>query len=322
MIPSELPLVFCFAGQGSQYHQMAAELHASNPTFRHWMARGDEAVRARHGFSVIEAIYGAGRRPSEPFDRLEATNPAVFLVQYALARTVMEAGVTPDALLGVSLGEVVGMSLAGMLSFEEALQLVCDQPAVYRRSCLPGGMTAVLGAPELQRELDPAGCALAGVSGRRHFLIAGPEAGLAAAEAELLRRDLPFQRLPVPFAFHSPWIEPAAAGFRALLPETLRTPRWPCWSCCLATPAGPEVEDLFWRIVREPIRLEDTVRALEARGGAVYLDLSPSGTLATVLRMSLGAGAGERALQVLSPFAGAGSGLERALEALAARRAG
>lgn len=317
---SKLPLVFCFAGQGSQYHHMAAELYREHAVFRQWMLIGDEVVRERHGFSVVDATYDPARRLVDPFDRLEETNPATFLVQYALAKLLLHHGLRPDRLFGVSLGEITAMTVAGMASFETVLGSVSDQPAVYRRTCEPGGMIAVLGAPELHAELPQLNSRseIAGINADGHFVLAAPDAELDTVEAALRDREVPYQRLPVPFAFHSRWVEPAAAACRELFAFTARAPRWPCWSSCTAAPVGADAPDLPWRIVRQAMNVRTTVRAMEAEGGAIYLDLSPSGTLAAILPQVFDAHSPSRTMSILSPFGGDMKRLAKTLDLVAA----
>ncbi len=308
-------MVFCFAGQGSQYYNMAAELYRQQSVFRQWLQIGDEIVRARHGHSLLEAIYDPRRGPADTFDRLEITHPGVFLVQYALARLLLHLGVRPDAMFGVSLGEVVGMTAAGVASFEPVLISIAAEADIFQQSCRGGGMTAVLGPASLCDTLPDV--EIAGINADRHCIIAGPSAGLAAAERNLAARGVPFQRLPVAYPFHSRWINPAEIIFSSPLNDRLRPPRWPCWSSCLAAPVDPGISGLAWRIVREPMRVQQTVRAIEAAGGAVYVDLSPSGTFAGILRQSIAHGSPSRVVPVLSPFGGCAARLSRAMELLA-----
>jgi acyl transferase domain-containing protein len=311
-----LPIVFCFGGQGSQYHHMAADLYRDHDVFRQWMQIGDEVVRGRQGFSVVDATYDPGRRLVEPFDRLEETNPANFLVQYALAKLLLHHGLRPDRLFGVSLGEITAMTVAGMASFEAVLCAVSDQPAAYRRTCGPGGMIAVLGPPSLHSELPvlQRQAEIAGINADGHFVLSAPGDDLDSVEAAMRDHDVLYQRLPVPFAFHSRWVAPAAAACRDLFAFTAGAPRWPCWSSCTAGPIGPDEPDLPWRIVREPMNVRATLRALEADGGAIYIDLSPSGTLAAILPQVLDAHSPSRILSILSPFGGDLKRLSKVLE--------
>jgi len=303
-------LTFCFAGQGSQYHQMAADLYAEHAVFREWMLIGDEVVRGRHGFSLLDAIYGPTRRLIDPFERLEETSPAIFVVQYALAKLLMHHGLRPDRLFGISLGEMTAMTVAGMASFETMLSAVSDQPVAYRRTCEPGGMVAVLGAPALHAELPALNAAseIAGINADNHFVLSAPAGALNAIETALRERDVPYQRLPVPFAFHSSWIEPAAASCRSLFDFNPGTPQWPCWSSCEAAPVRPDAADLPWRIARQPMHVQTTLRAMQAERDSVYIDLSPSGTLAAILPQIVGADTASPVLAILSPF---GANLKR-----------
>lgn len=315
------PVVFCFAGQGSQYYRMGAEFLESQPVFRHWMETGDALVRRHLGFSVLEEVYGADARPGRPFDRLEASHPAIFLVQYALAKLLIARGVRPDMLFGVSLGEFTAQTVAGMVPFETALMAVADQPALFVGHCPPGGMIAVLGAPSwhgrsaiLSRHSD-----VAGINSDGHFVLAALAADLDPVEEELRRLDLPFQRLPVPFAFHSRFIAAAETPWRtAFAGQRRESPFWPVWSACLGGPTGPADSDLGWRIVRQTMNVRTAVDGIEERCTPLYVDLSPSGTLAALLRQQLGAQATARLLPVLSPFGGDGDRLARVLATLAA----
>lgn len=320
-IPS-LPVIFCFAGQGSQYYRMGAALMDSQPLFRQWMEAGDAQVRQSLGFSLLERLYGPDAQPSRPFDQLEASHPAIFLVQYALAKVMVGQGIRPDLLLGVSLGEFVAQCVAGMLPFATALDCVSRQPALFAATCPPGGMVAVLAPPRLfdDSPILAERAERVGVNSDGHFVLAALHADLDAVEAELRRLDVPFQRLPVPFAFHSRFVAPAEQSWRDAFADIRRdSPFWPVWSACAMGPVGPADNELGWRVVRQPMNVQATVARLEAQGGAVYVDLSPSGTLAALLRQALPAGSPSRLLSVLSPF---GADLDRLEKTLAALRRG
>jgi acyl transferase domain-containing protein len=140
---------------------------------------------------------------------------------------------------------------------------------------------------------------------------------LPLIEADLRACDVPFQRLPVPFAFHSRFVDAAEAEWRSAFAHLGReTAFWPTWSCCTGDVTGPAAPDLPWRIAREKMNVQQTLRTLEQRGGAVYVDLSPSGTLAALFRQSISKDSPSRLLSILSPFGGTMPRLHKTLDAL------
>jgi acyl transferase domain-containing protein len=315
--PSSLPVVFCFAGQGAQSYHMGADLLDHEPVFRQWMRIGDQLVRDRHGLSLLEATYDPARGRGDVFDHLPVTHPALFLVQYAAAKLMQHHGLRPDMLLGVSLGEFTGMAVSGMVSFETALCSIADKPALFARTCPPGGLIAVLGPPEArdQSAVLAERTELAGISADRHFTVAALAEDMAAVEQDLRRLDLPFQRLPVPYPFHSRWIDAAEAACRAQPDFAHDTGFWPVWSCRAVAPIDTGTPDLGWRIVRDPMNVRATVRALEDRGGARYVDLSPSGTFAALIRQTLAPDSPSSTWPVFSVFGGTIKRLRQVLEA-------
>jgi acyl transferase domain-containing protein len=296
---------------------MGADLYAINPVFRAEMDAGDRAARARLGMSPLAAMADADKGV---LNRLEVASPALFMTQLALARAVMAAGITPAGTLGISLGEFVAATVTGMADPDTAWDVVCGHPAVCARTCAPGGMTAFLGDPETVRALpDLEGNAMiAGINGPKHGVLAGPEAGLAAVEAAMESHRVLYQRLPVPYAFHSPWVDDAASGFRPDGPG-LRATELPAWSCRFAAPLQAGRPDPWWEIVRGPMRVADTIAAIEARGGAFYLDLGPAATLASILRQTLPRSSPSRVVHILSPFGREDEAWAKALRALVDR---
>jgi bacillaene synthase trans-acting acyltransferase len=302
-----MPTAFCFAGQGSQYYHMAADLLNAAPVFRQWMEIGDRIVKAEQGFSPLEIIYSSEHGLSDPFDHLEHSHPALFMTQFAAAKLLQSKGIRPDLLVGVSLGEFVAMSLAGMLPFEKALKALARQPSVFRRTASPGALIAIL-APEQIREQSQVlreATEVAGVNAERHCVLAAPEGDTDRVIEELRHLDIPFQRLPVPFAFHSRWIESAREDYlQAVRDLSFETPFWPVWSACLGTQTETADGSFLWRVVREPMRLRTTIAAIEARGGATYIDLSPTGTFTAILRQEIADGSSSAVNALMSPFGG------------------
>jgi bacillaene synthase trans-acting acyltransferase len=296
--------VFLFSGQGSQHFQMARALFDQDARFRTEMVRLDAIVRELSGTSVIAALYDDANEKSTAFDALELTHPAIFMVEYALAQTLIAAGIRPDMCLGTSLGSFAAAAVAGYIDAEQGLAAVIQQAAALDACCEPGTMIAVLADTatfEQQRlhELSE----LAAVNFAAHFVVSAPRECVAELEARLKAGQIAFQRLPVAFAFHSRWIDAAQAPFDSFV-QSLRTTTGtlPLVCCDQAAVLSSLPADFFWQVVRRPIRFGATVEILERARACDYIDLGPSGTLATFLRYLLPVERKPSIHAVLSPF--------------------
>jgi ParB family chromosome partitioning protein len=132
-------------------------------------------------------------------------------------------------------------------------------------------------------------CEAAVLNGPSGFTVSGPLSALATAESFLSSRQVPFHRLPVPYAFHSRWIDEAEAPLSACLRRlSYGRPRIPVACCSIARHAVVFGAGHFWQVARGPVRFAATVEFLEGHGPHTYLDMGPSGSLATVLKYILG----------------------------------
>ena len=293
-----------FSGQGSQYFQMGRELFEKSNIFRDWMTRLDHIARQSSGLSVIENLYSDAHNRGDRFERTLLTHPAIFMVEYSLAQTLIQAGTKPDMVLGVSMGTFAAAAVAGFMSVEDALAAVVQQAMALEEFCEPGGMTAILAEPALFAEdFFKSRSELAGVNFSSHFVVSATSAGLAEIETALKKQHVGFQRLPVSFPFHSQWIENAKRPFvsfmRSIRPRQGQVPL----VCCDQTAVVSDFsDDYFWKVVRHPIRFRETVAALEQRGSKRYIDVGPAGTLATFLKYGMPATTRSTVHSILTPF--------------------
>lgn len=309
-----------FSGQGSHYFEMGREMFEADATFRHWMQELDVVCQRRLGVSVVDLLYHRGHRKGDVFDRTRLTSPAIFMVEYALARTLIESGVRPDEVFGASLGMHAAACIAGALAPEAALAGVIEQSEILERRCVPGSMVAILSNPSLYAD-EPGlhdRSDMAGINFAQHFVVAAPQENLPAIHALLARRDIAFQPLAVSHAFHSRWIE-AARGECMQLFESLpmRSHDVPLICCAAQGPVAHLSADALWALMRQPIHFQRTVLGLEARGPRRYIDVGPSGSLATTLKYTLPGTSASRRHSVMSPFGGDRQNLQRLLSQVA-----
>jgi bacillaene synthase trans-acting acyltransferase len=298
--------IFMFSGQGSQYYQMGRALYDQGGVFARQMRRMDQIVQDLGGASVIGALYG-DRSKSTPFDDLRVSHPAIFMVEYALARNVIELGVEPDMTMGVSLGSVAAAVIAGCLPMEAALSWVIGQASYIVERCELGGMISVLAPPHLH-DVEPlrSRSVIAALNGSSHWVLSAREGDLARIEGFLQSRGVAFSRLPVRYPFHSPWIVKDRAAVSAHVRNpALARPGVPLVCCAQGGILSSFPPDYFWTTMLEPIQLARTIgilEALPAQEGARYLDFGPSGTLATLLKYLLPTNASPRIAPLLGPY--------------------
>jgi bacillaene synthase trans-acting acyltransferase len=301
---SQRRTVFVFSGQGSQYYRMGLSLHEQDPLFREQLERLNALAASLGVPGVVDAVF-AGQL-SDSFDRTLLTHPAIFIFEYALALRLMAGGVKPDVVLGASMGTFAAATVAGCMDERTALRAVIAQAQALETHCAPGGMVAILDKPALQsseRFLDDRS-ELAAIHFDKHFVVAAQAADTAAIETELKQRGMTHQRLAVSYAFHSRWIDDARVPFLSAIADlSLQPARIPLACCMRADPAAGSLtrEDL-WYMARKPIRFFDTVARLDAQGPFRYIDVGPSGTMATFLKYALPGGSASIAQPILTPF--------------------
>ncbi|HEU4726876.1 MAG TPA: amino acid adenylation domain-containing protein, partial [Kofleriaceae bacterium] len=311
---AELPdTAFLCPGQGAQYPRMGWGLYHSEPAF---CAAYDECC------AILESYAGGDPREtlfSEDPQALVPTSvlqPAMFALEYALARMWMSWGITPSALIGHSVGEWVCAALAEVMTLEDALGLVIERGR-RMQAMPPGSMLSVrLPADELAPRL-PAGVVIAAENAPGLCVASGPTEDIARLEAELSAADITARRLVTSHAFHSPMMEPVIAPLAARLAQIrLSPPRIPILSTVTArwlTDAEATSTRYWAEHLRLPVRFGPAVAQLLAEPRRVLVEIGPRATLTALARQAVG---GKRTLPPAIPSLA--DAAEREPEAVAA----
>lgn len=301
----EKKTVFLFSGQGSQYAGMGKELFQQDRIFRRWMLSLDELTRVGIGTSVLSQLYEQPVPQSGAFDRTLYTHPAIFMVEYALARTLMEQGVIPDQVVGSSLGAFTAAALAGLISVEDALRLVMKQALLLESHCQPGRMLAIIDNVSLYYRLPEltAWSELAAVNCMTHFVVAGTVKHIQQIKELLTGKGILCEILAVSYAFHSSLIDAAEAGFKRALAEVrYQTPQLCYFSSLFRAERTILPADYLWDVVRKPMAFARAIQTLEQDGPANYIDAGLGGTLANFVKRVVPAASLSSCFTILSPF--------------------
>ncbi|MGB8346062.1 MAG: SDR family NAD(P)-dependent oxidoreductase, partial [Ktedonobacteraceae bacterium] len=145
-------VAFLFPGAGEQFVGMARELYQQEETFRLWVDRCCTFLKQKPGLDLRDILFpgtqpsSAGQHSDSLFHQPALAQPAVFIVEYALAQLLIQWGIRPSAMLGCGLGEYVAACLSGVFSLEDALTLVTRRARLMQE--LPQGAMLAAALPE------------------------------------------------------------------------------------------------------------------------------------------------------------------------------
>ncbi|HEY0601268.1 MAG TPA: beta-ketoacyl synthase N-terminal-like domain-containing protein [Herpetosiphonaceae bacterium] len=279
------PLVWMFAGQGSQFVNMAADLYTHVALFREQVDRCAEHLRRFVDFD-IRRLLTASDGTADWINQTEVAQPALFVVEYALAQTLLAWGLKPTSMIGHSIGEYVAATLAGVFSLEDALRLVALRGQLMQ--ALPGGAMLTVALPEadLRSRLHPEDTRdldLAAVNAPDSVVVSGAHSAIDRFARQLEEQGVSVRRLQTSHAFHSHMMEPMLAAFeRAVAEATLSPPQIPFVSNLTGTWIRNEeaTSPRYWsQHLRQTVRFADGLALLLQQPNAVLLDVGPGRTL-------------------------------------------
>ena len=302
-------VAFLFPGLGDHYPNMARGLYEAEPAFRAEVDRCAEILRPILGLDLREVLFPGdapsdapapaaldlramlGRAKAAPdaerLNRTELAQPAVFVVDYAMAKLWMSWGIVPAAVIGHSLGEYAAACIAGVLPLEDALALVADRARIIQE--LPGGaMLAVSLDESAVRPLLTPDLSVATVNAPGLTVIAGADDAVAELEKRLADDGHVARRLPTTHAFHSGMMAPAAERLAARIARVrMSPPRIPMISNVTGTwiTDAEAADPAYWtRHLLGTVRFAEGVGELLAEPGRVLLEIGPGQTLSTFVR--------------------------------------
>ena len=256
-------VAFMFPGLGDHYPGMGWELYCTEEKFRETVDQCAELLQSRLDNDIrdflfpnrdwshpvledsactsvaaapkldLRAMLGRtkGDQQQAP-DQPAVAQPAIFVIEIALAKLLRNWGIKPAAMIGHSIGEFSAACVSGVLSLPDALEVVAARARLIQSQVAAGAMLA---APLSEQELKPMlpeGVSLGAVNGLALCVVSGEECGVAELESRLRERGVSCQRLRSTHAYHSSMMEAIVAPLTASLQRVkLNAPEIPYISC-------------------------------------------------------------------------------------------
>jgi acyl transferase domain-containing protein/acyl carrier protein len=281
---------FLFPGQGAQAVGMGRGLYESEPAFREQLDLCCMRLRSYLGFDLRDVLFPSEVSRAAAAERLtqtECAQPALFAVEYALARLWMRWGIEPTACLGHSIGEYVAACLAGVFSIDDALRVVAARGRLMQQ--LPAGaMAAVaLSRDDLVRRLSGS-LEIAALNAPSLSVIAGPFDEIEGFERDCREHGVTCRRLHTSHAFHSAAMDPILEPFRQVVASVeRRIPSIPFVSNVTGTWIAPAqaTDPAYWVAhLRQPVRFAEGVATILDRDASTLIEVGPGRALGSLAR--------------------------------------
>lgn len=286
-------LVWMFPGQGNQFIDMGRELYQHDTIFRETIDFCAVALKPMLDLDIREVIYPDEKNRAEAavlLDRTYITQPAIFMVSFALARVFQKEGLLPDALIGHSVGEYVAATLSGIMSLEDAIKSVAFRGKLIYD--LPkGSMLAVLLSESELKKVLPKELDIAVINSPELVVVSGETPDIEAFAAILQKENIFSKQLSTSHAFHSRMMLSSLEGYREFFKDiVLHKPTIPIISTVTGKKlSNEEAQDHeYWvQHVVEPVLFAAATASKLSDPSVVFLECGPGQSLESAVKRQL-----------------------------------
>lgn len=317
-----LSVVFMFPGQGAQHTRMGIELYQVEPEFREQVDLCCELLKPLLGLDLRDVLYPIDEKIEEASELLNQTwitQPALFVIEYALAKLWQKWGVNPQAMIGHSLGEYVAACLAGVISLEDVLGLLAARGRLIQQ--LPTGSMLAVRLPEREvSSLLGENLSIAAINAPSLCVVSGPTDHVKSLQDRIAAKGIACRPLNASHAYHSAMMDPILSEFTALIGKvSFKPPQIPFISGVTGNwiTAAQAIDPSYWVAqLRQTVRFTDGINELLKEPGRVLLEVGPGQTLSGLAKQCASKGTAESVFSSLSHAQGKEQDVASMLNAL------
>ncbi|MBL4605543.1 MAG: type I polyketide synthase, partial [Flavobacteriaceae bacterium] len=286
------PLIFIFPGQGNQYHKMGLDLYNENELFQKTVDYCCQLILDEFGIDIKHELFYEedAEKAKKALEQTYITQPAIFIISYAMAQVGLSKGMKPEAMIGHSVGEYVAACMSGIMNLEDALRAVTKRGQLIQD--LPGGsMLAVLQNEDKILPFLFDGVEVAAINNPGLTVVAGPDEHIEKLEGKLKDGGFFSKRLSTSHAFHSAMMDPCLDEFAKIFDNIkLSAPKIPIISTVTGDIMTDEeaTDPQYWVMhVRKSVRFSDAVMTCLDMNPSVFVEFGPGQSLESAVKRHL-----------------------------------